>query len=286
MSITIIIIFAICILVLCIFYSRKSSVKSKEEAVVKTKDSSASKEKQNAYLEKIGYEAENQIIEIIKQEIADGLEGYVLQNLYIPKENGGTTEIDAVFICKKGLFVFESKNFAGYIFGDEKQREWTVSLLAGNKTVKHKFYNPILQNNTHIRYLKRYLNTPIPIYSVIVFSDRGELKKIPNNTESTTILQTREVQSYLSFLQFSSADVMTPDEVYDVFLKLLSLTIVSEEKQQDHITNIAAKYDNPAVCPWCGGKLIVRTAKKGANIGKQFYGCSNYPKCRYTRNKD
>ena len=138
----------------------------------------------------------------------------------------------------------------------------------------------------NIRYLKRYLNTPIPIYSVIVFSDRGELKKIPNNTESTTILQTREVQSYLSFLQFSSADVMTPDEVYDVFLKLLSLTIVSEEKQQDHITNIAAKYDNPAVCPWCGGKLIVRTAKQGANIGKQFYGCSNYPKCRYTRNKD
>lgn len=37
------------------------------------------------------------------------------------------------------------------------------------------------------------------------------------------------------------------------------------------------------VCPKCGAKLVLRTAKKGANIGKQFYGCSAFPKCFYTR---
>ena len=58
-----------------------------------------------------------------------------------------------------------------------------------------------------------------------------------------------------------------------------------EDKQQDHLAKIKEQRDNPTTCPWCGGKLVVRTAKKGANIGKQFYGCSNYPKCRYTRNK-
>jgi hypothetical protein len=31
---------------------------------------------------------------------------------------------------------------------------------------------------------------------------------------------------------------------------------------------------------------IIRTAKKGPNAGTQFYGCSNYPKCKYTRNKN
>lgn len=38
------------------------------------------------------------------------------------------------------------------------------------------------------------------------------------------------------------------------------------------------------VCPKCGGELVLRTAKKGSNIGSQFYGCSNYPNCKYTRN--
>ena len=34
-------------------------------------------------------------------------------------------------------------------------------------------------------------------------------------------------------------------------------------------------------CPKCNGDLILRTAKRGANAGKSFYGCSNYPKCKY-----
>lgn len=38
------------------------------------------------------------------------------------------------------------------------------------------------------------------------------------------------------------------------------------------------------VCPSCGGELVLRTAKKGSNAGSQFYGCSNYPNCKYTRN--
>ena len=37
-------------------------------------------------------------------------------------------------------------------------------------------------------------------------------------------------------------------------------------------------------CPWCGASLVLRTAKKGANTGHAFYGCMNYPKCRYIKN--
>lgn len=44
------------------------------------------------------------------------------------------------------------------------------------------------------------------------------------------------------------------------------------------------KKERPLKCPRCGGDLILRTAKKGVNVGQQFYGCSNYPKCRYVRN--
>jgi ssDNA-binding Zn-finger/Zn-ribbon topoisomerase 1 len=38
------------------------------------------------------------------------------------------------------------------------------------------------------------------------------------------------------------------------------------------------------ICPRCGNKLVLRTAKKGENAGNQFYGCSNFPKCRYIEN--
>ena len=38
------------------------------------------------------------------------------------------------------------------------------------------------------------------------------------------------------------------------------------------------------VCPRCGSELVIRTAKKGKKVGNMFYGCSNFPKCRFVRN--
>ena len=34
------------------------------------------------------------------------------------------------------------------------------------------------------------------------------------------------------------------------------------------------------MCPECGGKTVLRTVKKGPNIGQRFYVCSNFPNCR------
>lgn len=36
-------------------------------------------------------------------------------------------------------------------------------------------------------------------------------------------------------------------------------------------------------CPRCGNKLVTRMARRGANPGRQFVGCSSFPKCRYTQ---
>ena len=38
------------------------------------------------------------------------------------------------------------------------------------------------------------------------------------------------------------------------------------------------------VCPKCGGALVLREARRGAQVGNKFYGCSNYPKCRHIAN--
>lgn len=57
-----------------------------------------------------------------------GRKGKVLRNVYLPKDNGETSELDVVFITQKGIFIFESKNYSGWIFGDEKSKNWTSML--------------------------------------------------------------------------------------------------------------------------------------------------------------
>ena len=55
----------------------------------------------------------------------------VLTNIYLPKEDGTTTEIDLIMISATSIYVFESKNYSGWIFGDESSKFWTQSLKGG-----------------------------------------------------------------------------------------------------------------------------------------------------------
>ena len=54
-------------------------------------------------------------------------------------------------IHEKGIFVIESKNYSGWIFGNERDKKWTQVLANGDKNY---FFNPILQNKIHIKYNK------------------------------------------------------------------------------------------------------------------------------------
>ena len=102
-----------------------------------------------------------------------------LFNLYVPRENGKTSEIDVVMFHPKGLFVIESKNYSGWIFGNENNKQWTQTLPVGRgRSHKEHFYNPIMQNATHIRAIRKHIDNKIPIYSVIAFSDKCTLKEV------------------------------------------------------------------------------------------------------------
>ena len=45
-----------------------------------------------------------------------------------------------------------------------------------------------------------------------------------------------------------------------------------------------AAIDYGIKCPTCSAGMVLRTAGKGPNSGKQFYGCSRFPRCRGTKN--
>ena len=40
------------------------------------------------------------------------------------------------------------------------------------------------------------------------------------------------------------------------------------------------------LCPRCGAPMVRRRATRGPNAGKEFYGCTNYPRCRGIVNID
>lgn len=47
----------------------------------------------------------------------------------------------------------------------------------------------------------------------------------------------------------------------------------------------ARQQTSATLCARCGNRLVLRTAKKGANAGGQFYGCSAFPKCRHVQQR-
>lgn len=241
-----------------------------------------------------------------------GRKGKILRNVYIPKDNGETSEIDVLYITQKGIFVFESKNYSGWIFGDEKQQKWTMMLP--NKE-KHSFYNPIKQNKTHIKWLSNFIGEEIPLFSVIVFSERCELKKVTNTDPKVHVIKRDLTYATVRNIWNKQEDKLSEEEVNELYLKLKRLTKVSKKEKEEHIQNIIQKYGEPKeknvsgqkmeekkenessieqvdickteekICPRCGNKLVLRTARRGEKAGKQFYGCSAFPKCRYILNE-
>jgi restriction system protein len=75
-------------------------------------------------------------------------------DIYLPRPYGkGTTQIDHIVVSPFGIFVIETKNYKGWIFGSEKQRQWTQQIYKA----KHRFQNPLHQNMLHVKALQRFL---------------------------------------------------------------------------------------------------------------------------------
>ncbi len=230
-----------------------------------------------------------------------GKKGKTLRNVYVPKDNGETSEIDVLYITQKGIFVLESKNYSGWIFGDESGQYWTAVLP--NKQ-RNRFYNPIKQNNTHIKWLGRFIGK-IPLFSVIVFSERCKLKKVTVTSADVKVINRDRLYAAVRSYWNDNPDILSEAAIEELYQKLLPLTNVDEATKTAHIERIKEKYHNEKdfrkeafgeidiknehaepnllICPWCGKTLVLRTAKRGPNAGKQFYGCSGFPSCRYSR---
>ena len=213
-----------------------------------------------------------------------------LFNVYLPKENGETTELDMLLLTKKGIFVFESKNYSGWIFGNASDRYWTQTLRTGNGVQKNRFYNPILQNKNHALRLAEILGVEIPVYSIIVFSDRCNLENVQVGDEAVCVANRSVLSRVLRENWASLPDCFSDAEDVrrlEEFLYPYSQT--TEEERRAHVEHVKrdqayAELAREEICPRCGSALKVRTVSSGARAGARFLGCASYPRCRYTRN--
>ncbi len=192
-------------------------------------------------------------------------------NPYLPTKYG-TTEIDVILISTSGIFVFECKNYSGSIYAKKDARQWLYYL--GKQ--KHSFYSPVLQNKGHIRALMEMLDLPEEMFlSLIAFAGENTLKVEYDRTR-TLVAHTADILYAVKNRIKKGEQLLTEEQVVEIYEKLLPYCKVDETVKEEHVQQVK---EQQLICPRCGGKLVERKGKTGA-----FYGCSNYPKCRYTRN--
>lgn len=197
-------------------------------------------------------------------------EKYVLNNILFDTKTK-SCQIDHILINKNGIFVIETKNYSGRIYGNDNQLEWTQVLQYGR--VKNKFYNPVKQNQTHIYELKNIIDKETPVKSLIVFV-QGNTKYI----SSDYVYKRSQIKSVVR--KKINDKTLAVEEMENIYNQILNASKNSTTTNKEHVKNINKMKENIAnnVCPRCGGKLIEKSSRFGT-----FYGCGNYPKCEFTK---
>ena len=159
-----------------------------------------------------------------------------LFNIYVPRENNKTSEIDIVMIHENGIFVVENKNFKGWIIGDETHDQWCEITWRGKNQKKYFFYNPIRQNCNHIKSLKKIIGEK-EINSIIVFNNEAQLKKITNSNPDISVINAKSIIPTIVKKLNKSEITYTKEEIDNIYneLKKYSEKNISDEIKEKHI---------------------------------------------------
>lgn len=212
-------------------------------------------------------------------------EDYRVYNDLLIRNGKYTTQVDHIVISCYGIFVLETKNIHGKIYGGGNAEFWKqylpdIGYRRYGFTKEHQLRNPIWQNDGHIRTLRRLVfGNDAPVYGIVVFPEDANI----NVTAEQPVLNMYDVVPYIKQYQ----DVVLSSEQMDFYRRrLLEIISTTEADRKEHLVNVCRnkerrdEADATGKCPRCGGSLILRNGRYG-----QFYGCSNYPQCNYILSK-
>lgn len=200
-----------------------------------------------------------------------------VRDLLIPTSHG-TSQIDHVVVARCGVFVIETKSMSGWIHGHERSEYWTQTIYHD----RFRFRNPVKQNWAHIYALKEVLRSfsPLTFHPIVVFAGSAELKNV---TSRTPVIYASELRQQIARTCVQSE--LTVDQMHAVARRLKEANLEGSEVRKDHRTLVRGRVDEhrrkeqDRTCPKCGGRLVPRSGPYG-----HFFGCSNYPRCKYTLN--
>ena len=196
----------------------------------------------------------------------------VINNILI-QNNGYTTQIDHIVISIYGIFVIETKTYQGWIYGGENSDYWTQNIYGH----KYQLRNPIHQNYGHIKTIKNILQEypGLPYISIVAFSRQASL----GVSSKTPVIYWNQILPVI--YQFENR-VLTERQVEMLANLITASNLDSKETRKEHKKTVRSNIQKrketikSGKCTRCGGTLVRRQGKYGS-----FYGCSNYPKCKY-----
>lgn len=193
-------------------------------------------------------------------------------DVVVPTRNG-TTQMDHILVSPFGVFIVETKNRKGWIFGSENQPKWTQSLYGKN----YSFQNPLRQAFRQKKSIAEFLDVNEScIHTVVYFVGDCKFKTpLPANVLRSGL--GRHIKSFKS-------RILSPDEIDRVVGKLERHLAESKLNRRDHLQSLRQRHSSTTICPRCGSGLVERTAKRGPTTGSTFLGCESYPRCRFTKN--
>lgn len=196
----------------------------------------------------------------------------VINDIIIPSKYG-TTQIDHVVVSIYGIFVIETKNYKGLIYGGEDAETWTKNMW-GNK---YSLRNPLKQNYGHVKSLQAILNIPKEMFiPIVVFSNRAKLRV---QTQETVI----NLWRLRSEIKKHKIPIIPSEQLIDYRSSIELAAIDDKDIAKSHKANVRQNLNQRSqaiangLCPRCGGYLVKRNGRYG-----NFYGCSNYPNCKFT----
>lgn len=158
---------------------------------------------------------------------------------------GKSAQIDNVLVSRHGIFVIETKNYSGAVRGSCDTAKWQ-HILPGGKGITREFYNPVWQNNSHIKALRQLLGDlpfRIPFHNIVVFSNNCDVPGLRG------VVNMRSLNAELQ-LQMSGRPVLSNEQVAEIQKHLDKNNIKDKAARVHHVkqaqhTAIASKYRRP-----------------------------------------
>ncbi|MCH1930152.1 NERD domain-containing protein [Shewanella sp. A25] len=196
----------------------------------------------------LGQQGERRVALLLKKALK-GEEFRLYYNLILSLRDAKTdsnslTEIDLLLLTHFGVFVIEVKNYAGWIFGQEKQPRWTQKLFARHS----QFQNPLHQNYKHCLAVENYLEleTSAALISLVVFADRASFKTpMPEN-----VIHESELMTYIESARIASKidSCFTSVNFEHLALRLDEAALFSTQAAKElHLTQLKHRRYEPSI---------------------------------------